>query len=60
MISKAAAEHVLAEAVRTGGDFAELFLEDTRRANMTRANGTIDDAVTGRNHGAGVRVYHGL
>ena len=60
MISKAAAEHVLAEAVRTGGDFAELFLEDTRRANMTLANGTIDDAVTGRNHGAGVRVYHGL
>ena len=56
MISKAAAEHVLAEAVRTGGDFAELFLEDTRRANMTLANGTIDDAVTGRNHGAGVRV----
>ena len=60
MISKAAAEHVLAEAMRTGGDFAELFLEDTRRANMALANGTIDDAVTGRNHGAGVRVYHGL
>ena len=60
MIPKAAAEHVLAEAMRTGGDFAELFLEDTRRANMALANGTIDDAVTGRNHGAGVRVYHGL
>ena len=60
MISKAAAEHVLAEAVRTGGDFAELFLEDTRRANMTLSDGTIDNAVTGRNHGAGIRVYHGL
>ena len=60
MISKAAAEHVLAEAMRTGGDFAELFLEDTRRANMTLSDGTIDNAVTGRNHGAGVRVYHGL
>ncbi len=60
MISKATAEYVLAEAVRTGGDFAELFLEDTRRANMTLSDGTIDNAVTGRNHGAGIRVYHGL
>ena len=59
MISKAAAEHVLAEAMRTGGDFAELFLEDTRRANMTLSDGTIDNAVTGRNHGAGVRVGDG-
>lgn len=60
MISKAAAEHVLAEAVRTGGDFAELFLEDTRRADMALTDGAIDNAVTGRTHGAGIRIYHGL
>ena len=60
MITKTIAERVLAEATRTGGDFAELFLEDTRRTSIGLVNGTIDDAVTGRKHGAGIRVYKGL
>ncbi|MBQ8953238.1 MAG: TldD/PmbA family protein [Clostridia bacterium] len=60
MISKAAAERVLAEAVRSGGDFAELFMEDTRSNNLSLVDGAIDSATTGRRHGAGIRIYHGL
>ncbi len=60
MISKAAAERVLAEAVRTGGDFAELFMEDTRSSSLNLVDGAIDSANTGRRHGAGIRIYHGL
>ena len=60
MISKAAAERVLAEAVRTGGDFAELFMEDTRSSELSLVDGAIDSATTGRRHGAGIRIYNGL
>ncbi|MBO4885007.1 MAG: TldD/PmbA family protein [Clostridia bacterium] len=60
MISKAAAERVLAEAVRTGGDFAELFMEDTRSNTLSLVDGAIDSANTGRRHGAGIRIYNGL
>ncbi len=60
MISKAAAERVLAEAVRSGGDFAELFMEDTRSNNLSLVDGAIDSATTGRRHGAGIRIYNGL
>jgi len=60
MVTKTVAERVLAEAVRTGGDFAELFMEDTRRTNVGLVDGKIDDASTGRKHGAGIRVYKGL
>jgi len=60
MITKTAAERVLAQAVRTGGDFAELFMEDTRRTNVGLIDGKIDNATTGRKHGAGIRVYKGL
>ncbi len=59
MISKAAAERVLAEAVRTGGDFAELFMEDTRSSELSLVDGAIDSATTGRRHGAGIRIYNG-
>ena len=60
MISKAAAERVLAEAVRSGGDFAELFMEDTRSNSLSLVDGAIDSANTGRRHGAGIRIYNGL
>ncbi len=60
MVTKTVAERVLAQAVRTGGDFAELFMEDTRRTNVGLIDGKIDNATTGRKHGAGIRVYKGL
>lgn len=60
MVTKTVAERVLAEAVHTGGDFAELFMEDTRRTSVGLVDGKIDDASTGRKHGAGIRVYKGL
>ncbi len=60
MMTKATAERVLAAAISTGGDFAELFLEDTRRTNVGLIDGKIDDAITSRRHGAGIQVYKGL
>ena len=44
MISKSIAERVLAEALTTGGDFAELFMEDTRQMGIMLMDGMIDSA----------------
>ena len=60
MILKSIAEQVLHEALRTGGDFAELFCEDRRSGAMGLVDGHVESASTLRRHGAGIRVYNGL
>ena len=59
MLSRLIAEQALAAALRTGGDFAEIFYEDTRSSSLTLNAGAIETALTGRTAGAGVRVYKG-
>ena len=60
MLSRTIAEQALAAALKTGGDFAEIFYEDTRSSSLTLNAGAIETALTGRSAGAGVRVYKGL
>ena len=60
MILKSVAEQVLKEALKTGGDFAELFCEDRRGGAMGLVDGHVESASTVRSHGAGIRVYNGL
>jgi len=59
MISKSAAELALAAALETGGDFAEIFIEDTRRNRLVLMDGHLDSVTSDRSHGAGVRVFKG-
>lgn len=60
MLKKGAAERALGRAVSTGGDFAEIFYEDTRSSRIGQTDDRIDTATTGRIHGAGLRVYKGM
>lgn len=60
MISQQSAQVVLARALSTGGDFAELFVEDTLSSNLSLQSGKLEQAVCGRQTGAGVRVFLGL
>ena len=60
MILKSVAEQVLGAALKTGGDFAELFCEDRRSGAMGLVDGRVESASTVRRHGAGIRVYRGL
>ena len=60
MLNKSAAELALTKAVSTGGDFAEIFYEDTRSLGITQVDDKIDSSSTSRTHGAGLRVYKGL
>jgi TldD protein len=50
---------VLREALRTGGRFAEVFAEDRRSTTIRLDDGKIEEVVSGRDRGAGIRVFHG-
>ena len=59
MITQALAQAVLTAALETGGDFSELYLEDTESNNLSMMGGTVENAAYSRLHGAGVRVLKG-
>lgn len=60
MISQSAAGLALAAALETGGDFAEIFVEDTRRNRLSLIDGRVDSVTSDRVRGAGVRVFLGF
>src|SRR5258708_39795019 len=49
----------LDHALRTGGDFAEVFVEDRRSSSGRFDDGRIEELVSGRARGAGLRVVRG-
>jgi TldD protein len=52
-------EATLALALRDGGDFAEVFVEDRGTNSARLDDGRIEELVTGRERGAGIRVVAG-
>ena len=59
MLDRNIAAEVLACATRTGGDFAEIFLEDRLDHLLLMKSNRMDTVNTGRIHGAGIRVFNG-
>ena len=53
------AQRVLQEALRRGGDFAELFVERRSGYNLRLEEGKVEENVSGCEVGAGVRVLRG-
>ncbi|HET8931352.1 MAG TPA: TldD/PmbA family protein [Acidimicrobiales bacterium] len=49
----------LSEALRTGGEFAEIFAEDKSSTSAHLDDGRIEELVSGRDRGAGIRVVRG-
>jgi TldD protein len=45
--------------MRTGADFAEIFAEDRRSSSATLDDGRVEEVVSGRDRGAGIRVVAG-
>lgn len=60
MIKKEIAEQVLATALTSGGDFAEIFVEDTLSNTVAMIDGKVDQLNGGRTYGAGIRIFKGL
>ncbi|MHB8506283.1 MAG: TldD/PmbA family protein [Acidimicrobiales bacterium] len=59
MIEQAVIERVLGAALRTGGEFAEIFAEDRRGTGAVLDDGRVEDMASGRERGAGIRVVSG-
>jgi TldD protein len=59
MIDHDVLERVLSAAVRTGGEWAEVYAEDRRNTNAHLDDGKVEQMSSGRERGAGIRVVRG-
>ncbi|MCU1460697.1 MAG: microcin-processing peptidase 2 [Acidimicrobiales bacterium] len=59
MIEESLVRRVLGTALRTGGDFAEVFAEDRRSSSARLDDGRVEDLTSGLDRGAGIRVVRG-
>ena len=59
MLEETVIQRVLGTALRTGGDFAEIFVEDRRSSSAHYDDGKVEELTSGRDRGAGVRVVVG-
>jgi TldD protein len=60
MLSKGVVSEVLAKCLVTGGDFAEIFEENSINNSISLIDGKVDDAIGGRIYGIGIRIFKGL
>ncbi len=59
MIDESVAAGTLSEALATGGEFAEVFVEDRRSSSALLDDGKVEELSSGRTRGAGIRVVVG-
>jgi TldD protein len=59
VIDSSVLDRVLGEALRTGGDFAEVFVEDRQMSTASLDDGKVEELSSGRDRGAGIRVVVG-
>ncbi|NFI56104.1 TldD/PmbA family protein [Clostridium botulinum] len=60
MLGKSIVSQVLARCLITGGDFAEVFEDDSVNNSISLIDGKVEDAIGGRNYGIGIRIFKGL
>lgn len=60
MISKNSALKVLNESLKTGGDFAEIFLEETQNQSVNIDSSRTESPSTSMRYGAGIRILNKL
>jgi TldD protein len=59
VIERDLVEDVLAHAMRTGAEFAELYGEDKRSTSLALDDGRVEQVTSGRDRGVGIRVIRG-
>jgi TldD protein len=59
VLDESVIERTLAAALRTGGDFAEVFVEDKKSSSAMLDDGRVEELSSGRDRGAGIRVVVG-
>ncbi|MGQ0520616.1 MAG: TldD/PmbA family protein [Actinomycetota bacterium] len=59
MLDPSVLQRALGTALRTGGDFAEVFVEDKRTSSARLDDRRVEELTSGRDRGAGIRVVVG-
>lgn len=59
MLSKNVIKEVLEAALSTGGDFAEIFVENRKDNGITLIGGKVEVSNSGISYGAGIRIFNG-
>ena len=59
MIKQSILEEVLGVAMSTGGDFAEIYAENTKTGSINLVDGKIDRISDNTSSGVGIRVFLG-
>ncbi len=59
LVDNEVCERVLGEALKRGGEFAEIFVEDRRATSARYDEGRVEELTSGRDRGAGIRVIVG-
>lgn len=60
MLEKSLVEKILNEALSTGGDFAEIFVEKKNNCGLFMIDGKIEASLSGRDFGIGIRIFKDL
>jgi len=60
MLPRDILEEVLEKALSLGADFAEIFVEDRVNSSLRMINGKMEDVLSGRDYGAGIRIMKGF
>lgn len=57
MLDNKVIENVLYAALSRGGDFAEIYVEDKYSSNVRLVGGLIENNISGRDYGVGIRIF---
>lgn len=60
MLNERLVTDVLLATLSSGGDFAEIFAEDTFNTSIKMVDGAIEQGVSGRDYGLGIRIFLGF
>ncbi|MCQ2742507.1 MAG: TldD/PmbA family protein [Bacilli bacterium] len=60
MLSKSLALQVLNASLSTGGDYAEIYVEQTNSSSVSLENGKVETCGGSQSFGAGIRILKGL
>jgi len=60
MLNKILIEDILNQALSTGGDFAEVFIEEKFNTGLYMIDGSVEKSLSGKDFGVGIRIFKGL
>lgn len=60
MLSRTIIEDIFYQALASGGDFAEVYVEDNFSTEISTVAGNLEQGMSGRDFGIGIRIFKGL